>query len=201
MNEFGDLLVVGLGNPGKKYAGTRHNVGADAVNLLAARHDVRLREDNKVSAAVADVRVGDVHAGDVRVRLAVPLTYMNESGRAVSQLLRRHDLEDPSRLVIVHDELDLDPGVVKCKAGGGLAGHNGLRDIDQHLGWRDFSRVRIGVGKPPGGARHGANWVLSRVSGAEREVLAESVERAADALELIALEGIDPAMARYNAKT
>ena len=195
MNELGDLLVVGLGNPGDRYSGTRHNVGAEAVHLLAARHDGRLRDDNKVSAAVGDVRVGDV-----RVRLAVPLTFMNESGRAVSQLLRRHGGEDLSRFVVVHDELDLDPGVVRCKLGGGLAGHNGLRDIDQHLRRRDFSRVRIGVGKPPGGAGHGANWVLSRVTGGERQVLDDSVATAADALEVIAVDGIDAAMARFNAR-
>ena len=195
MSELGDLLVVGLGNPGAKYAGTRHNVGVEVVGLLASRHDGRLREDSKVSAAVGDCRIGSV-----RVRLAVPLTYMNESGRAVSQLVRRHEPDEPSRLVVVHDELDLDPGVVRCKVGGGLAGHNGLRDIDRHLGWRDFSRVRVGVGKPPGGARHGANWVLSRVTGAERKLLEESVVRAADAIEVIATDGIDAAMARYNAR-
>ncbi|MCP4435654.1 MAG: aminoacyl-tRNA hydrolase [Actinomycetia bacterium] len=189
-------MVVGLGNPGSRYAGTRHNVGSDTVALIAARGGERLRDDTKVSASVGDVRIGDV-----RVRLAVPMTWMNESGLAVSSLVRRHEPDDWNRLVIVHDELDLEPGVVRCKVGGGLAGHNGLRDIDRHLSTRDFARVRIGVGKPPGGAEHGANWVLSRVSGSEREVLVGSVERAADAVETIATDGIDAAMAQFNARS
>ncbi len=196
MSGLGDLMVVGLGNPGSRYAGTRHNVGSDTVALIAARGGERLRDDTKVSASVGDVRIGDV-----RVRLAVPMTWMNESGLAVSSLVRRHEPDDWNRLVIVHDELDLEPGVVRCKVGGGLAGHNGLRDIDRHLSTRDFARVRIGVGKPPGGAEHGANWVLSRVSGSEREVLVGSVERAADAVETIATDGIDAAMAQFNARS
>ncbi|MCB0951704.1 MAG: aminoacyl-tRNA hydrolase, partial [Microthrixaceae bacterium] len=167
------MLVVGLGNPGSRYAGTRHNVGSDAVTLLAGRHGERLRSDSKVSAETASVRIGDS-----RVVLAVPSTFMNESGLALSQLVRRHPPDEWTDLVVVHDELDLEPGTVRLKSGGGLAGHNGLRSIDAHLGTRDFARVRIGVGKPPGGADRGADWVLSKVSGSAREVLEGSVERA-----------------------
>ena len=103
-------------------------------------------------------------------------------------------------LVVVHDELDLEPGTVRLKSGGGLAGHNGLRSIDAHLGTRDFARVRIGVGKPPGGADRGADWVLSKVSGSAREVLEGSVERAADAIEAIVDVGLDAAMVEFNAR-
>ena len=195
MSPLGDLLVVGLGNPGSRYAGTRHNVGTDTVELLASRGDSRLREDSKVSARCADVR-----AGDERLHLAVPMTYMNESGRAVSQLLRRHELLDWSRLVVVHDELDLEPGVVKVKLAGGLAGHNGLRDITKHLGTQDYARVRIGVGKPPGGADNGRSWVLSKLSGAAREEMGVAIVRAAEAVEAIAADGVDAAMQQFNAK-
>lgn len=192
---MGDVLVVGLGNPGSRYAGTRHNVGADAVVLLAGRASGRLRADTKVSAEVATVRLGER-----RVVLAVPTTYMNESGRALSQLVRRHPPQDYADVIVVHDELDLEPGVVKVKLGGGLAGHNGLRSIAEHLSSTDFTRVRIGIGKPPGGAAKGADWVLSRVSGKTRSLLEESVVRAADAVEVIVASGVDDAMAEFNAR-
>jgi PTH1 family peptidyl-tRNA hydrolase len=191
----GDLLVVGLGNPGSRYAGTRHNVGSEVVELLAGRHGDRLRRDRKVSA-----RVGAVRIGDRRVHLAVPETYMNESGRAVAQLVRRHPPEEWSALVIVHDELDLEPGEIKLKLGGGLAGNNGLRSIAEQLRNQDWARVRIGIGKPPGGASRGADWVLSKVHGEVRRLLDEAVVRAADAVESIAVEGLDAAMQRFIAR-
>lgn len=192
---MGDVLVVGLGNPGSRYAGTRHNVGADVVLLLTARASGHLRADTKVSAEVDTVRLGER-----RVVLAVPTTYMNESGRALSQLVRRHPPQDYADVIVVHDELDLEPGVVKVKVGGGLAGHNGLRSIAEHLSSTDFTRVRIGIGKPPGGAAKGADWVLSRVSGQTRSLLEESVVRAADAVEVIVASGVDAAMAEFNAR-
>jgi PTH1 family peptidyl-tRNA hydrolase len=195
MSATGDLLVVGLGNPGARYDRTRHNVGADAVGALAARHSGRLRDDRKVSAALCDIRLGDR-----RVHLAVPSTYMNDSGRCVAQLVRRHPPEDWSDLVLVHDELDLQPGELRVKLGGGLAGNNGLRSVVEHLHTQDFARVRIGIGKPPGGSERGADWVLSRPHGEEREVLGVAVELAADALEVIAQDGIDAAMQRFNAR-
>lgn len=195
MTGAGDLLVVGLGNPGERYAGTRHNVGADAVELLAARHGGRLRVDGKVNARVDTVRIGAR-----RVVLAVPTTWMNESGLAVGPLVRRVRPETLADLVVLHDELDLEPGRLKVKLGGGLAGHNGLRSIDAHLHDRDFSRVRLGVGKPPGGPDRGADWVLSKVRGPARAELDDLVERAADAVELIASAGVDAAMQRLNAR-
>jgi PTH1 family peptidyl-tRNA hydrolase len=190
-----DLLVVGLGNPGERYEGTRHNVGADAVEVLARRHGTRLKPDRKVSA-----RVGDARIGGRRVVLAVPTTWMNESGQAVGALVRRLDLEDLGDLVVVHDELDLDPGRLKLKVGGGTAGHNGLRSLQAHLHDGGFVRVRIGVGKPPGGPERGADWVLSKVRGRAREELAVTVEEAADAVESIAADGVESAMQRTNAR-
>jgi PTH1 family peptidyl-tRNA hydrolase len=122
---------------------------------------------------------------------------MNDSGRSAQLLVRRHGIEDPDRLVVVHDELDLPAGVVRVKRGGGLAGHNGLRSLRDHLHTTDFLRVRIGVGKPPSKER-GADHVLSRVSKVERELLAAAVEQAADAVETIAASGVDAAMQVFN---
>jgi PTH1 family peptidyl-tRNA hydrolase len=187
-----DLLVVGLGNPGAQYVGSRHNVGADAVLLLAERHGARLRREKHARADTDECLVGGR-----RLALAVPLTYMNESGLAVAPLCRRFGIEDLSRLVVVHDELDLEPGRVKVKAGGGLAGHNGLRSIKAHVHDAGFTRVRIGVGKPPS-KEQGADHVLRKVGKRERETLAIAIEQAADAVELILAEGVDAAMTRVN---
>ena len=186
-----DALIVGLGNPGKEYARTRHNVGEEAVVLLARRVGETLKS-GRDKALVADARI----AGK-KVVLAFPTTFMNESGQAVGAMMRRYRLIDPAHLIIVHDELDLEPGVMKVKVGGGLAGHNGLRSITQHLHTQDYVRVRIGVGKPRS-KEHGANHVLSRVSAADRELLDVMVQRAADAVEAILAEGVDAAMARFN---
>jgi PTH1 family peptidyl-tRNA hydrolase len=188
-----DLLVVGLGNPGEEFAKTRHNVGAEVVELLAHRHGGKLKKSRRDRALVTDVRIGEC-----RVALAIPLTYMNDSGRAV-QPLAKHYAVEPSAIVVVHDELDLPPAALKLKVGGGLAGHNGLRSIKQHLHSDEFVRVRIGVGKPPSKER-GADHVLSRVSKREREQMAVTIEEAADAVEAIVTEGIDPAMNRYNTR-
>jgi PTH1 family peptidyl-tRNA hydrolase len=187
-----DLLVVGLGNPGPEYEGTRHNVGVWVVELLAKRHGAPLKKA-KEHALVAEVRIG-AH----RVALAFPQTFMNDSGRAVGPLVRRHGIEDLHRLVVVHDELDLPTGRLKLKVGGGLAGHNGLKSIKAHLHSDDFVRVRIGVGKPPG-SQAGRDYVLRRPGKAEQAELDLVVERAADAIEAMLTDGVDAAMARFNA--
>ncbi len=186
-----DLLVVGLGNPGEQYAGSRHNVGAQAVDVLVLRHAGRLRSSKE--QAMTDL----LRLGDKRVAVAFPLTYMNESGRSVQLLVRRYGIDDLARLVVVQDELDLEPGQVRVKAGGGLAGHNGLRSIQSHLGSADFTRVRIGIGKPVSKER-GADHVLRRVGKAERAELDIAVEIAADAVETIAAEGVEAAMQQIN---
>ena len=151
-----------------------------------------LRPEKGQRASVEEVRIGGA-----RVALAVPTTYMNESGAAVRPLLRRFGIDDLARLVVVHDELDLPPGKIRVKAGGGLAGHKGLESIRAHLHSADFVRVRIGIGKPPG-RQPGAEYVLRRPSRADRELLAVAVEQAADAVEVLAVEGVDAAMNRYN---
>jgi PTH1 family peptidyl-tRNA hydrolase len=186
-----DALVVGLGNPGKEYARTRHNVGEETIQLLASRADARLKS-GRDRALVADARI----AGK-RVVLAFPTTYMNESGQAVGALMRRHKLTEPGRLIVVHDELDLAPGTVRVKVGGGLAGNNGLRSIVQHVHTHDFVRIRIGIGKPPSKER-GAHHVLSRIPLAEREALDVAIQLAADAVEVLVTDGADAAMQRFN---
>ncbi|MGE3620453.1 MAG: aminoacyl-tRNA hydrolase [Acidimicrobiia bacterium] len=189
-----DLLVVGLGNPGTEYAGTRHNVGAEVVELLARRHGGQLRQGRE--RALSD----EVRIDGKRVALAFPQTYMNLSGESVALLVRRHGIEDPARLVVVHDELDLPLGRLKVKVGGGLAGHNGLRSIVAHLKTQDFARIRIGIGKPPGGKDKGADHVLRRPTKAVRTELDVVVEEAADAVELIVRDGLAGAMNALNAR-
>jgi peptidyl-tRNA hydrolase, PTH1 family len=188
-----EWLVVGLGNPGREFAGTRHNVGEQVVGELARRHESPLKA-GRDNALVAESRLGDR-----RVVLAFPLTYMNDSGQAVGRLARRYRIDDPERVVIVHDELDLPPSTVRVKVGGGLAGHNGLRSIASHLGTQDFVRVRIGVGKPPS-KEQGAGHVLSRLPVRQRELFAVAVAEAADAVELIVAEGHAAAMRAYNGR-
>ena len=187
-----DLLAIGLGNPGAEYEGTRHNAGADVVALLAQRHGGRLRLAKRERALA-----GEVNDDGHRLALAFPQTYMNDSGLAVAALVRRYGIDDLTNLVIVHDELDLPPGRIQVKLGGGLAGHNGLRSIKAHLKSDAFARVRIGVGKPPS-KDAGAGHVLSRPGKTEREELRITVEEAADAVEAILSDGIEGAMNRFN---
>lgn len=184
--------MVGLGNPGADYAHTRHNLGADAVALVAERAGQRLRPEKGTRAEVAQVR----RTGRLVV-LAVPVLYMNESGAAVAALTRRFGVDDLARVVVVHDELDLPVGRVKVKVGGGTAGHNGLRSVHAHLHGDGYVRVRIGVGKPPG-RQSGADYVLRRPGKAEGEALSVALSVAADAVEAICDEGPEAAMNRFN---
>jgi peptidyl-tRNA hydrolase, PTH1 family len=184
-----DLLVAGLGNPGGGYERTRHNVGWMVVDELARRHGGSFR--SKFSGRLAEIRLGEL-----RLALLKPETYMNESGRSVGAALRFFKA-DPGRLVIVHDDVDLAPGRLQARLGGGLAGHNGLRSIAQHVGTQDFLRLRIGVGRPGRGDRRPvADYVLSPF---EPEIDVEAlVARAADAIGALATEGLEAAQARYN---
>jgi PTH1 family peptidyl-tRNA hydrolase len=195
-------LVVGLGNPGKKYEQTRHNVGQSAIDELCRRWNVSLRE-GKDKARVGETTLRDAAGNDHKVVFAIPTTFMNESGQAVRLLMKRHNLKfdsDIAQLIIVHDELDLEPGVVRAKVGGGLAGHNGLRSITSHLSTQDYARVRIGVGKPPS-ADEGADHVLRKVAPADRVVLDAAVVVAADVVESFVLRGSAVTMNTYNTAT
>lgn len=195
-SEF-DFLIVGLGNPGTKYSRTRHNVGLEAIELLATRLNATLKA-GRDRALFAEVNT-TANAQTKHLLLAMPTTFMNESGNAVGPLARRYAISDPLKIIVVHDELDLEPGVVKIKSGGGLAGHNGLASITQHLKTQDFLRVRIGVGKPPS-KEQGGDHVLSKIPARERELLDISVQVAADAVQLIVAEGLDAAMRNINAR-
>jgi peptidyl-tRNA hydrolase, PTH1 family len=183
-----DLLVVGLGNPGAEYVGTRHNVGVEVIEHLALRHGMKFSRSSKERALVAEGRIGE-H----RVVVAFPQTYMNLSGESVRPLVTRHGITDPAQLVVVHDELDLPVGRLKLKLGGGLAGNNGLKSIKAHLDSAEFVRVRVGIGRPPG-SQAGADYVLRKPGKAERVELDVSVQLAADAVEQILAVGLERAM-------
>ena len=184
-----DLLVVGLGNPGREHAQNRHNVGWMVVDELARRHGGSFK--GKFSGQLAEVRDGGLRLG-----LLKPELYMNESGRSVAPAVRFFKVP-PEQLLIVHDEGDLDLGRLQARAGGGLAGHNGLRSIAQQLGRQDFLRLRVGVGRPErGDPRPLADYVLSNF---EPHDDAEAiVSRAADAVETIAREGLEPTQRRFH---
>ena len=184
-----DLLVAGLGNPGREYAETRHNVGFMVADELARRHGGSWR--GKFSGELSEVR-----ADGIRLALLKPQTYMNESGRSVGAAARFFKVE-PEALIVVHDDVDLASGRVQVRLGGGLAGHNGLRSVAQQLGTGEFGRVRIGLGRPErGDQRPVADFVLSPFP---PEVDVEAlVARAADAVESVAREGLDEAQNRFN---
>jgi PTH1 family peptidyl-tRNA hydrolase len=184
-----DLLVVGLGNPGREYANNRHNVGRMVVDELARRHGGSWK--GKFSGQLAEVRL-DGH----RVGLLKPETFMNESGRSVGAAARFFKLE-PDAILVVHDEIDFDHGRLQARVGGGLAGHNGLRSIASHLKTPDFLRLRIGVGRPGrGDPRRPADYVLSNfVPEDDAEAL---VSLAADAVEALDAEGLERAQAQFN---
>jgi len=186
-----DLLVVGLGNPGNQYEGTRHNIGVEVVHELVERYGGKLKTSRE--AAHTD----ELRVGKHRVAVAFPQTFMNRSGDSVRLLIRRYGIEDMERLVVVHDELDLEPGRFKVKVGGGLAGHNGLKSIRDHVHSTDFVRLRIGVGKAPG-RMQGADWVLKRPGKEDRQLLDEIVETAADAAEMLLVEPAVAVMNRFN---
>jgi peptidyl-tRNA hydrolase, PTH1 family len=184
-----DLLVAGLGNPGRQYEQTRHNAGWMVVDELARRRDGAFR--SKFAGQLAEVR-----DGDLRLALLKPETYMNVSGRSVGEATRFFKVA-PDALLVVHDDVDLEPGRLQARLGGGLAGHNGLRSISEVLGTQDFLRLRIGVGRPARGDRRPvADYVLSPF---EPEIDVEAlVSRAADAVEAMARDGLEAAQSRYN---
>jgi peptidyl-tRNA hydrolase, PTH1 family len=184
-----DLLVAGLGNPGREYERTRHNAGWMVMDELARRHGGSFR--SKFSGQLSETRLDDL-----KLALLKPETYMNVSGQSIGAA-RKFFKVDPADVLIVHDDVDLEPGRLQAKFGGGLAGHNGLRSIAQALGTNDFLRLRIGVGRPGRGDRRSvADFVLG---GFEPEVdLDELIGRSADAVETMARDGLAEAQRRYN---
>ena len=189
-------VVVGLGNPGDRYSGNRHNVGAMVVAELARRYAVSLRA-HRSRCSAAQVRLG-MPAGrpGPPAVIAVPHSYMNESGGPVKALLAFYGA-GPDRLVVVHDELDIDAGSVRLKLDGGEGGHNGLRSISRALGTREYTRVRVGIGRPPG-RMEAADYVLRDFSSSERADLPFTLDDAADAVELLAQEGLTAAQQRFH---
>ena len=185
------FLVVGLGNPGKEYVGTRHNVGAAVVEALAEAHDCVLRKSRDQSLTT------EISLEGKKVLLAFPQTFMNNSGQAVSSIMRRNGISNPENLIVVHDEMDTPPGDLRIKFGGGLAGHNGLKSITNHLHTQDYLRLRLGIGKPAD-KDSGANYVLKRPSKTEQEIFSQAIQKAIEAIEALILEGKDAAMARFN---
>jgi PTH1 family peptidyl-tRNA hydrolase len=184
-------LIVGLGNPGASYARTKHNVGSELVERIASRIGADLKRGR------AQMRIGEGTLEGVPVVLGVPTTYMNESGRPIARVLKKEGLR-PDQLLVVQDELDLLPGVVRLKVGGGTAGHNGLRSIEASLRSRDFLRVRIGVGKPPS-KEEGADHVLSKFTPDERKLIEEANDRAWRAIEILVRDGVDAAQNHLHA--
>lgn len=187
------LVILGLANPGTQYEGSRHNVGGEAVRLVASRRGVNLQVEKRQRASIATVPTPNGP-----VTLAVPTTFMNESGAALPPLMQRTSVTAARQIVVAHDELDFEPGRLQVKFGGGLAGHNGLRSIAATLNTQEFARLRIGIGKPIR-KEHGADYVLKRLSGAARDALMSDVSAAADAIEMILDLGLDEAQRRVNA--
>ena len=184
-----DLLIAGLGNPGRGHERDRHNVGWMVVDELARRHDGSFR--SKFSGRVADARVGEA-----RVALLRPETYMNESGRSIAAAARFYKTE-PEHVLVVHDDVDLEPGRLQARLGGGLAGHNGLRSISQSFGTAEFLRLRIGVGRPGrGDPRDVADYVLAPFE--PHEDVRTLVSRSADAVETLLAEGLEETQRRFN---
>ena len=191
-----DWIIVGLGNPGQQYTRTRHNIGAEAVKRLAEEcHADPLKSRHSCELWQAEL---PAQAGDsASLLLAVPIAYMNQSGKPVSKLTKCFGLRNPEQLVIVHDELDLPPGRMRLKLGGGLGGHNGLTDIRTQLRTADFTRIRLGVGKPPS-KEQGAQYVLARPSPAERELLDDATRQAMESIREMVANGLAAAVSRQS---
>ena len=186
------LVIVGLANPGSEYAGSRHNVGGDAVRLVCERRSATLKLESRQRCLSATITTRQG-----LVTLAVPTTFMNESGAAISPLLKRTSLVDLSHLVIAHDELDLEPGRLQLRVGGGLAGHNGLRSVAQVVGTNDFARLRIGIGRPAR-KEQVTDYVLHPLVGKSQQSHLEHVAAAADALELVLDDDFAEAQRQVN---
>lgn len=186
-------IIVGLGNPGSRYAHTRHNVGFDTIDILADRYGISV--DNKKFKALWGKGVIEGQ----RVVLAKPQTYMNLSGESVRQLIDFYKIDETEELIVIYDDISLEPGQLRIRGKGSAGGHNGIKSIIAHLGGQDFKRIKVGVGEKPLGFDL-ADYVLSRFSKAERESVEEALQRAAEATAAIMTDGMDAAMNRYNKK-
>jgi PTH1 family peptidyl-tRNA hydrolase len=186
-------LLVGLGNPGREYAGNRHNVGFMVAELLASRVGAKFGRHKRMAAEVAEGRLG---FGGPKLILVKPLTFMNLSGGPVSALAQFFKVP-VENVVAVHDELDVPFGEIRAKRGGGEGGHNGLRSMSKSLGSKEYARVRFGVGRPPG-RQDPADYVLSDFSGAERKELDFLIDRAADVTEAVVEQGVEWAQNKYH---
>lgn len=193
MDEDRPWLVVGLGNPGREYAGNRHNIGFMVADLLAGRLGAKFARHRRAVAEVAEGRLG---FGGPKLLLAKPLTYMNLSGGPVAALAQFYKVP-PVQVVAVHDELDIAYGQLRVKCGGGEGGHNGLRSISKSLNTREYVRVRFGVGRPSG-RQDPADYVLSGFSTVERKELEFLVDRAADAVESVIIKGVEWTQNAYH---
>jgi PTH1 family peptidyl-tRNA hydrolase len=192
-------LIVGLGNPGRRYAGTRHNVGFDVLDLIAGRHHVEWESAPRGIEALAAQRLDPVASGfSRRILLAKPLTFMNLSGHAVRDLLQFYKIDAADTLIVV-DDANIELGRLRARPSGSAGGHNGLKSIIETLGSEEFARLRVGVGRGDGRLDL-ADHVLARFEPEERSIVAEAVARAADAAELFVAEGIAPVMNRFNRK-
>lgn len=186
-------IIVGLGNPGSRYAHTRHNVGFDTIDILADRYGISV--DNKKFKALWGKGVIEGQ----RVVLAKPQTYMNLSGESVRQLIDFYKIDETEELIVIYDDISLEPGQLRIRGKGSAGGHNGIKSIIAHLGGQDFKRIKVGVGEKPLGFDL-ADYVLSRFSKAERESVEEALQRAAQAAAAIMTDGMDAAMNQYNKK-
>jgi PTH1 family peptidyl-tRNA hydrolase len=185
------IAIVGLGNPGRRYRGTRHNVGRDVVDRVAAKLSVRLAEDRWALTARAQF-------GRARILLAVPETHMNLSGQAVADLARRRRVR-PEDLLVIYDDLDLPLGRLRLRPGNGAGGHNGVRSVIEHLGSKTFPRLRIGIGRPAEGVEP-ETFVLERFTAEERKLIDDAIERAAHAALAVVSDGLEAAMNRVNVR-
>lgn len=183
-------LIVGLGNPGVRYARNRHNVGARCVSRLAAVHGLAFARRQK------NARVAQGTIGGCPVLLAIPQTFMNESGRAVAPLARFYRVPTEN-LLVIYDDLDLPPGSLRLRPEGSSGGHRGMRSVIEHLGTQAFPRLRIGIGRPPG-QMDPADYVLQDFSSEEDAIIEEAIERAVAAIQTWLTEGLEKAMSLYN---
>lgn len=181
-------IIVGLGNPGKKYSNTRHNIGFKVLEELASRYQVE-KDESKFDAVIGHLRIGSE-----KVLLVKPLTYMNLIGKSVQPLAHWYKL-DVDDLMVVYDDMDIEPGTIRIRAAGGTGGHKGMASICERMGTKNFARIRLGIGRPPSGT---IDWVLGEFNPEEKEIMQITVKKAASALECWIKEGIDAVMNAYN---